>query len=179
MSDLFGAPTEKPATSTPPAGTTPPATAIPPAASPTDDLFGSPSKSETKAGTTTTTHKPADNTATPDAKPADKPASPPAGNDKDKKEDKKSEKDLFGALPSILRETGGLASNEMRLWTDNTGNFSCRGRLVQVLNGHARLLKANGHTTTVVLGRLSARDLEFVNRQASAQHAEIVKTAQN
>lgn len=184
-SDLFGPPAEKPATSTPPTDTapgaaTPPAGAgpaggaTPPAASSTDDIFGAPPKSETNAGAATTTQKPANETSAPPTPPA---ATPPAGNE-DKKDDKKAEKDLFGASPSILREAGGLASDEMRLWTDNTGSFSCRGRLVRVLDGHARLLKDNGHTTTVPLGRLNARDLEFVNRQARAQHSELVKTAQ-
>ncbi len=53
-------------------------------------------------------------------------------------------------------------------WTDNTGTFSCRGRLVRFQEGNVRLLKDNGRTTTVPLARLSTVDLEFVNRQASA-----------
>jgi hypothetical protein len=65
----------------------------------------------------------------------------------------------------------------MRQWNDNTGSFSCRGRLVRFLNGYVRIVKENGRTTTVPLARLSARDLEFVNRQASAQRAELGKTA--
>ena len=78
----------------------------------------------------------------------------------------------------MLREAGGLASNEMRLWTDNTGNFSCRGRLVRFLDGQVRLLKDNGRTTTVPLARLSTGDLEFVQRQASAQQSSVMQTAQ-
>jgi hypothetical protein len=42
-----------------------------------------------------------------------------------------------------------------------------------------RLLKENGRTATVPLARLSTGDLEFVNRQASAQQAEVGKTAQS
>ena len=78
----------------------------------------------------------------------------------------------------MLREAGGLASDEMRVWTDNTGSFSCHARLVRFLDGRVRLLKDNGRTTTVPLARLSTRDLEFVNRQASAEKAEVSKTAQ-
>ena len=80
-------------------------------------------------------------------------------------------------MPNVLHEAGGLASDEMRQWTDNTGNFSCRGRLVRFYEGQVRLLKDNGRTTTVPLARLSTGDLEFVNRQASAQQAEVGKTA--
>jgi hypothetical protein len=69
----------------------------------------------------------------------------------------------------ILREDGGLASDVNREWVDNTGKYTTRGRLVSFLDGHVRLLKENGRTTTVPLTRLSQNDLEFVNRQASAQ----------
>ncbi len=128
----------------------------------------------------TTTNKPAEKAAAPAAKPAEKPAAAPAGTDKNKPEEKKKDAtdDLFGVSPSVLHEAGGLASSEMRLWSDNTGTFSCQGRLLQFLDGRVRLLKANGHTTTVPLARLSTRDLEFVNRQASAKQAEVHRTAQ-
>jgi hypothetical protein len=36
------------------------------------------------------------------------------------------------------------------------------------MDGKVRILKDNGRTTTVPLVRLSAVDLEFINRQASA-----------
>ena len=67
----------------------------------------------------------------------------------------------------------------MRLWTDNTGSFTCHGRMVRFSDGQVRLLKDNGRTATVPLARLSTGDLEFVNRQASAQQAEVGKTAQS
>jgi hypothetical protein len=177
--DLFSAPTEKkasPATAPPTPPQTPPATAP----SSSDDLFGGPAKPETKSATPASTPKPADKTAAPETKPADKSAAP--ANDKSKPDEKKKEEkkdDLFGSAPSILREAGGLASEELREWTDNTGTFSCRGRMVQFNDGRVRLMKENGHTATVPLARLSTRDLEFVNRQASAQQAELGKTAQS
>jgi hypothetical protein len=105
------------------------------------------------------------------AAPAEKPAETP--EEKDSKAD-----DIFGSSPSVLREAGGLASDEMRRWVDNTGNFSCHGRLVSFLDGQVRLMKDNGHTTTVPLARLSANDLRFVERQASAQQATVLQTAQ-
>jgi len=120
--------------------------------------------------------KPAEKAA---EKPADKAAPAPAEEKKGKPEEKKADdKDLFGTSHNILHEAGGLASDETRQWTDNTGNFSCHGRLVRFLDGQVRLLKDNGHTTTVPLARLSIGDVQFVNRQASAQHSEVGKTAQ-
>ena len=156
-------PAEKPAEA--PAGTTPP---TPPAA--TDDLFGGAAQPAEKAAAPAAA--PTNPPAAPEAKPAEKPADKPAG------EEKKAD-DIFGATPSVLREAGGLASDEMRQWVDNTGNFSCRGRLVRFLDGQVRLVKDNGRTTTVSLARLSANDLEFVERQASAHQASAFQTAQS
>ena len=110
------------------------------------------------------------------ATPAEKPAEKPAGEEK--KDEKKSD-DIFGSSSSVLHEAGGLASNEMRQWVDNTGNFACQARLVRLVDGQVQLLKDNGHTTTVQLSRLSANDLRFVERQASAQHAPAFQTAQS
>jgi SLA1 homology domain 1, SHD1 len=103
------------------------------------------------------------------AETEEQPEEPPAEEDDD----------IFGASPAVLREPGGLASDEMRTWVDNTGNFSCQGRLVRFFEGEIRLLKDNGRTTTVPLYRLSAGDLEFVHRQVSAQQAEAYQTAQS
>jgi hypothetical protein len=174
--DLFGPPAEEPAESaapavTPPAETTPPAEATPPAETteePADDLFGTePAATEPEA----TEDMPADTDVVP-------PQTPPADEPTEEEAPKEEETDdIFGASRSILREAGGLASDEMRLWVDNTGNYSCGGRLVRFLDGHVRILKTNGRTTTVPLYRLSAGDLEFVNRQASAQKAEAFQTA--
>jgi hypothetical protein len=66
----------------------------------------------------------------------------------------------------------------MRLWVDNTGKYSVNARLVRFIDGHVRLMKDTGRTTTVPLNRLSERDLEFVNRQASAQKVTTMQTAQ-
>jgi len=104
-------------------------------------------------------------------KPAEE-ATPPA-------DDNKVDDDIFGKSQSILEMPGGLASHELRRWVDDTGMFSCRGRLVRVLDGKVQLLKDTGRTTTVPMNRLSQSDFQFVTRQASAQKAEAVsKTAQ-
>ncbi|QDU25241.1 hypothetical protein ETAA8_03040 [Anatilimnocola aggregata] len=51
----------------------------------------------------------------------------------------------------------------MRSWTDNTGTFEVRGRLIAILDGHVRLLKDNGRTTTVPNRRLSTTDKKYVD----------------
>lgn len=66
----------------------------------------------------------------------------------------------------------------MREWVDNTGTYTVKARLVQLMDGHVRLLKDNGRTTTVALSRLSENDIRFVERQASAQQASPLQTAQ-
>jgi hypothetical protein len=165
--DLFGGATEE---TTPPAETEAPIET--PAETPTetpatdageDDLFG---------GATEETTPPAD-TETPPAEPPTEEA--PADGETPKAEETD---DIFGASGRILREKGGLASAEMRLWVDNTGTYSTYGRLVKFMDGHVRILKDNGRTTTVPLYRLSPGDLNFVNRQATAQKAERFQTAQ-
>ena len=86
--------------------------------------------------------------------------------------------DLFGAARGVLREAGGLDSTEMRVWVDNTGHYSVNARLIRFVDGKVQLMKENGRTTTVPLNRLSQRDLQFVNRQASAHQATTTQTAQ-
>jgi hypothetical protein len=161
--DLFGAP-EEPAATPPVEETTPPADTIPPAEPPADesgDLFGEP------AATEPTDEMPADTEEAPAEPPTEEPPTPA------------DEDDIFGTgTSSVLRVPGGLASMEMRTWVDNTGKYSCRGRLVRFLDGQVQLIKDNGRSTTVPLHRLSADDLNFVNRQASAQQAEAFQTAQ-
>lgn len=170
IEDLFGTPTSGGTTppagggttppagggATSPAGTTPPAgggTPAPgagqtpagttPARSPLEDLFGTPAGGEQPA------------------------VAPPAG---ERPATTPTDDNLF-KQSAVLREAGGLASDANREWLDNTGQYTTRGRLVAFLDGHVRLLKDNGRTTTVPLYRLSQNDLDFVNRQAAAQRA--------
>ncbi len=98
--------------------------------------------------------------------PADEEA-PPADTEKEQVDD------LFDAFGAVMREPGGLASDAMREWVDNTGGFTCRARMIQFQDGKVRLLKDNGRTATVPVFRLSQGDLEFVHRQASAQRADV------
>lgn len=177
---------------------TPSATEMTPPPSTTDDLFGPPSTPATDEAPL-----PAEEPATPaetedffsepatDSAPATDAAAPddndlfgpPAEEEQPAEEEKPvedvSDDDLFGKADAILGLPGGLASGENRHWVDNTGNFSCDGRLLRFVDGKVQILKATGRTTTVPLARLSKGDLEFVNRQAMAQKAEsLSKTAQ-
>jgi hypothetical protein len=176
-SDLFGGASEPkpaPAKESPaPAASQPGPTFTPPAEKPStpaaDDLFGTPlSEPAAPAEKKSETPKEPSTSA-----PAEGEKAAPA--DKDKKKDD----DLFGGFGAILREQGGLASNEMRHWVDNTGRFTCEARLTRVMDGEVQLVKDNGHSSTVSLGRLSENDLAFVYRQASAQRSQGVdQTAQ-
>ncbi len=175
--DIFG-PTSEPGESTPPA-TTPTTPAETPETD-TDDLFGTSTTEETPAPSTPAPTEPTtDEGATDDlfgegAGTTEDAATPPtegAEATETPADEATDDDNIFGTSTGILREPGGLASAEVRTWIDNTGKHSCRGRLVRFLDGHVRILKDNGRTTTVPLYRLSTNDLSFVNRQASAQEA--------
>ncbi len=123
-------------------------------ASDTDDLFGAPAGNDDLFGAPAEEAAPADNSTTE----AD---------------------DLFGDFGAVLELPGGLSSLALRHWVDSTGQYTVDARLVAVIDGHVRLLKANGRTTTVSFSRLSDEDLSFVNRQAAAEQAQVLsQTAQ-
>jgi hypothetical protein len=146
----------------------------PPAAEPTtpaaeDDLFAPAEPAAEPAPSTEEPSAPAeDDLFGPPAEttpPAEEEATPPA-------EESEEEDDLFSNAGAILHQAGGLGSVELRRWVDDTGRHSCRGRLIRMLDGKVRLRKENGRTTTVPLSRLSAEDLAFVHRQASAERSQ-------
>jgi hypothetical protein len=66
-------------------------------------------------------------------------------------------------LPAAMQldEQGRLP---IRLWTDDSGFFQVRGRLILILDGTVRLLKETGRTTTVPLSRLSPADRAYVEQ---------------
>jgi hypothetical protein len=133
-----------------------PAPATPPADKPAevDDLFKD--LDDTKDG----------NKAAASDAPAEVPAQP----------ENKELEDLFSdpqpapmsavEKPAPAQVTEGTPASDMRTWTDNTGNFQIRGRLVVVGKTHVRILKETGKFTTVPFGRLSQADLAFVQQQA-------------
>jgi hypothetical protein len=63
-------------------------------------------------------------------------------------------------------KTAPQAETAMRLWTDNTGKWHVRARLVVVGEKTVRLLKDTGKYTTVPFERLSRTDLAFVRGHA-------------
>lgn len=173
--DLFNSP-ELPATEPPVTEPTPPAAEA-------DDLFGLPASeptdpTEPAAPLEDPTADPADDLFDMEAPATTEPApAEEAPAESEAPAEENTEDDIFGAR-EILREAGGLASNETRVWVDNTGHYSVKARLVRFVDGKVQLLKDNGRTTTVALDRLSERDLQFVNRQASAHKATMTQTVQ-
>ena len=89
-----------------------------------------------------------------------------------------AEDDLFGkpepeaAVPAVPAEAPNAEGNadvddlfkdsSYRNWKDNTGNFSVRAKLIVIYGDSVRLLKDNGHTSTVPFRRLSETDRQFV-----------------
>jgi hypothetical protein len=67
----------------------------------------------------------------------------------------------------------------MRQWTDDTGDYQVRGKLVKITASTVRLLKETGKYTTVPIDRLSQADLQYVQQQiAAAQPGLVGRTAQ-
>lgn len=142
---------------------------------PLDSLFGAPAEepAEESAAPAETSEEIDDFFGTP-AEETPAPAEPVEEAAPAEEEEGTNLDDLFGGADAILSEPGGLTSTGLRRWIDNTGQYSCRGRLIDMLEGQVRLLKDNGHTTTVPLDRLSQDDQQFVQRQASAELASSV-----
>lgn len=80
--------------------------------------------------------------------------------------DKPSTSASLEARPGEVEE-----ASPMRLWTDNTGKYQVRARLLVVGDRHVKLLKETGKTTTVPFSRLSGNDLAFVQHQVSSELA--------
>ncbi len=70
--------------------------------------------------------------------------------------------------PAATRPATIEMQSPMRTWTDNTGKYHVRARLVIVGERYVRLLKDTGKYTTVRMERLSGSDLAFVQRQVSS-----------
>jgi hypothetical protein len=176
--DLFSTP----ATDSAPLPVEEPAT--PSEAGEADDFFSEPATDGTTESAPATDPVTEPVTTPPATEPTDDDLFAPPAEDAPAEETPPAEEstetdDLFSKAGTILNQPGGLSSHSLRHWVDNTGKFTCNGRMLRMLDGKVQLLKDNGRTTTVPLARLSHGDLEFVNRQASAQKAETLgKTAQ-
>jgi len=152
-----------PADASVPAATASPAAPASPVATPAaPNSTGQPSDLDNLFDEPAEAAKPAAGPA--DAKSEDaKPAAAPKGDT--------SLDDLFNdaSRPSDTSApiAGGLNSHQLRLWTDVTGHYRCRGRLVRIGTTQVRILKQNGHTTTVARDRLSRQDMAFVRSEAA------------
>lgn len=104
------------------------------------------------------------------------------GSDESDSSEAPSLDDLFGDFhpEPVLNQPGGLASHDVRQWTDNTSQYRCQARLLQVTSQKVLLMKDNGKRIAVSFSRLSDKDLGFVKRQATA-HRDLLarKAAQN
>lgn len=82
-------------------------------------------------------------------------------------------KDLFGMWEEETRQShvapGGLSSNQLKIWVDNTGKNKCKGRLVAIDEETVQILKDDDQVITVAIDRLSEQDRIFVERNRAAK----------
>ena len=81
-----------------------------------------------------------------------------------------------GAL-DILTQNGGLESELVRVWTDDTGRYQCEARLLTTHSNGIVLIKPNGYQAVVPLVRLSDGDLQFVRQQVNAKREMLAQQA--
>jgi hypothetical protein len=173
LNDLFGAAPAAPATPAEGEAAAEAPAAEAPAADPLGDLFGTPAATEQPAAPA----EPAAPAPAEAAPAAETPAAAPAASDNELN-------DLFGAPATSAKvdqesvekiaESSSSVTPEllpMRTWTDNTGNFSVVGRLIEIKADGVRLAKENGRTCSVPMRRLSQVDADYV-QQIAASHGQ-------
>jgi hypothetical protein len=88
-----------------------------------------------------------------------------------------SERPARPARPAATEEDPFAISADgtlkVRGWTDDTGTFRTRGRLIAVLGERVRILKDTGRTTTVPIERLSAADRNYVEQLLARYGSEL------
>jgi hypothetical protein len=139
-----------------------------------DDLFGDVQAETPAAEAPATEAAPAADDLFPaeteEAAPAEATPAPADSSDLD---------DLFGQRPPRASSATHMVEQPttqltFRRWTDNTGNYTTVGRLVQVGRTHVRLLKDNGRFTTVSRTRLSQADLAYVDQMVQQLGLQII-----
>lgn len=83
----------------------------------------------------------------------------------EKEGDLGARKRIEAALASLDSAPESPAGAVAREWTDNTGKYRIRARLLEVTADAVRLKKEDGETVEVPLNRLSPADREFATRQ--------------
>lgn len=170
--DLF----DEPASEAQPAEETP----EPAADESSDDLFGEPATESpaVDAPAETPTEESFDNLfGDPDSLPAaeEQPAAEEAAEPAAEPAEEKEDDDYLDDLFSKLEVPGGLQSQSLRKWTDNTARYHCQARLLDVAEGEVMLLKDDGSQKRVSLRRLSQQDLQFVYSQVVVQRELLAK----
>ncbi len=74
--------------------------------------------------------------------------------------------------PTPPVDTDPFSSNDaqdVRLWTDISGQYHCEARFVALMDGNSvRLQQADGRYVRIVLDKLSLADQQFVQQQVGA-----------
>ena len=70
-------------------------------------------------------------------------------------------KSLLKKVPSESSSTSSPAQ-EMRTWTDSTGRFNVKAKLVEKTFTHVMLLTETGKEVTLPLAKLSQQDQDFL-----------------
>lgn len=64
-------------------------------------------------------------------------------------------------------------AGEVRTWTDKTGKFKIEAEFIEILDGDARLKRADGKTISVPLTKLSKEDQTYLREQARSRAAPV------
>ncbi|MEM8944386.1 MAG: SHD1 domain-containing protein [Planctomycetota bacterium] len=148
-----------------------------------DELFGTPSEEEEEEPASVSASEPAEllkqpepatpKPATPesvDPEPVDPVQQPSESEPEEEKPFDPFYEDTLGLSGQldILSSAGGLRGDGFRTWTDNTGSFRCRAKLLRVTTKGVTLGRPTGKPIAVPLTRLAEGDLRFVRDQIVA-----------
>ncbi len=151
-----------PKTPTKPESSTPAAPVVPPAFPPVaDDPFAPPAPAVATPKNTETHEDDPFAPLKPATQSEAKPVAPIAAEPTMKRID-----------PLQLGPDGQLPA---RQWSDSSGQFQVKGRLLLILDGKVRLLKETGRTTTVPTERLSEGDRAYVEEVISRYGKDLAK----
>jgi hypothetical protein len=79
---------------------------------------------------------------------------------------------------SDLLAPGADGRLPLRQWTDNSGTFNVKAKLVLILDGKVRLLKETGRTTTVAITKLSKADQTYIAEAIERYGEDLAKLHQ-
>jgi hypothetical protein len=87
------------------------------------------------------------------------------------------------AEPTTLKIADGLIPGvdgrlPVRDWSDTSGQFRVKARLISIQGGQVRLLKETGRTTTAATERLSAADRQYLSEVITRYGNDLTKLDQ-